>query len=85
MQIERVKERIKNYDGQVILDVYGFDESTGFIVLSFTRNGSIEGELTIRGSREELRDLARFLQRNMGKIFEGQRKYAHKALREILT
>ncbi len=80
-----VKERIKNYKGRIILDVYGFDGDTGFMVLSFTKNGNLEGELTIKGSRDELKDLARFLQENMDKIFEHQRRHAEKALEEILT
>ncbi|MCD6370926.1 MAG: hypothetical protein J7L63_05490 [Thermoplasmata archaeon] len=85
MNMESVKERIKHYPGEIILDVYGIEGDSGFIVLSFTKDGKIEGELTIRTSRKELRELAKFLRENMNKIFRHQRNVAQRALEEILT
>jgi len=85
MNLKGVMERIRSYPGEIVLDAYGFEGNTGFLVLSFQRNGNIEGELTIKGSREELQELALFLKNNIHKIFEHQRNAAWRALEDILT
>ena len=84
MSIPEAQRRIESYDGRIVVEVYGFEKLSSFMVISLLKSDYPEDTFKVEGTREEMRDFAEFLKAHMEKIDTRQRNLVANALDEFI-
>ena len=84
MSIPEAQRRIESYDGRIVVEVYGFEKLSSFMIISLLKSEFPEETFKVEGSREEMRDFAEFLKTHMEKIDTRQRHMVPSALDEFM-